>query len=226
MYFINSFFVNFALLLFHMKKLITLCGLISLAISGLAQSDYADSSKAPARRPAVSDRISLSLYTGAGVGFTGKSVTTSATYLAPVIGYRFTPKFKLNAGFLHYNINGNAFVNRGFANNPNAESRNAFSGNLILAEGQYACNPRTTVSGGVLYNIPALSAKHVNYRGATLGLDYKVTPHTTFSIRTTLIQGSGFQPYEHSMFGTNPMSPAGMMMTNPFQLNNTSPFNF
>lgn len=226
MYFINCFFVNFALLLFHMKKLITLCGFVSLTISGLAQADYADSSKAPAHRQTVADRISVSLYTGAGVGFSGKSAVTSTTYLAPVIGYRFTPKFKLNVGLLHYNINGNTFVNSAFTNNRFPENRYAFSGNLLMLEGQYAISPRTTVSGGVLYNVPSFSAKQANYKGATLGLDYKVTPHTTFSIRTTIIQGNGYQqPYERSLFGTNPMSPAGMMMANPFQMN-TSPFSF
>ena len=228
MYFINCFFVNFALLLFHMKKLITLFSFVSLAVSGWAQSDYADSTKAIAHRQTVADRINVSVYTGAGVGFIGKSAVSSSTYFAPVVGYRFTPKFKLNMGLLHYNINGNTFINRALTNNHFPENRYAASGNLLLLEGQYALNHRTIVSGAVLYNVPSFSGKQGNYKGATFGLDYKVTPHTTFSIRTTVIQGNGnLQPYERSMFGTNPtMSPAGlMMMGSPFNMT-SSPFSF
>lgn len=228
MYFINCFFVNFALLLFHMKKLITLCCFVCLAISAFAQADHADSSRAFAPHQKMADRISVSLSAGAGVGFTGKSAVSSATYIAPSIGYRFTPQFKLNMGLLHYNIQGNAFINGTPANNHFPENRYAISGNLLMLEGQYGINDRTTVSGGVLYNVPALPSKQTNFKGATLGLDYKVTPHTTFSIRTTVIQGNGYQPaYERSPFGTNPMSPAGMF-NNPFYMSSShmSPFNF
>lgn len=219
MYFINSFLVNFALLLFHMKKLITLYCIVYAAISAIAQTGGSDSSKANSLPRTVSERISGAVYTGTGVGFSGRSATSSFTYIAPVIGYKFSPKFKLNVGFLRYNINGTPFANAS-APNRSSERRFSNSGNLLQVEGQYALNSKTLVSGGVLYSM-AQSSKQTTYKGVMLGVDYKVAPHTTFSIRTTVIQGNGYRPsYEQTPFSANPLLPA-----NPFPMN-MSPFNF
>lgn len=223
MYFINSFLVNFALLLFHMKKLITLCCLTLSVVSGSAQT-APDSSQTLVHSKLKDNRINVSVQTGAAVGFAGKSAVSSGIYLAPVIGYRVTSRFKFNMGLMHYNINSNSLMNGMLMNSSFRENHRPSSGNLLMLEGQYAFNTKTIVSGGVLYSTSSLIPGKSTYKGAMFGVDYKVSPQTTFSIRTTIIQGNGFHP-EYAPF-TNPMSPANVW-SNPFYMQSgMSPFNF
>ncbi len=202
-----------------MKKLITSVCLFYVALSAIGQVDDMDYSKNGSRKN-VTDRITASVSMGAMTGFSKRSSTYSysynSTYIAPAIGYQLTKKFTLNAGFIHYTIH-NPFLNE-LQHNTNIP----YSGNLIQIEGNYQFNERMTVSGGILYNIRPGLSKQTNYKAATLGLDYKVAPHTTFSIRTTVIQGNSFVPNEQGPFNKAGFFPAGRMY-DPFY---NSPFNF
>lgn len=203
----------------NMKKLITSGFLFILAISGMAQENVDILYKKPVTHPTVSDRISASIFMGAAVSATNLKFApvTSSTYIAPLIGYRLTEKFKLNVGVIHYTVNGNSYVPITLGENKYPSGRQQFSGNLFTLEGQYKLNKQLMLSGNVMYDANPLLNKQHSFKAASLGLDYKVSTHTTLSVKTTIMQGNGY----------NQMPPMGTRspLFNSFPTN-VSPANF
>src|SRR3989344_4404329 len=189
-----------------MKKLITFT--LFLFGAGLIQAqsttdEYYDPSKP---KLLSTDRVSASISAGAGVSFLGSSKNTAfTTFIAPKIGYQLTEKFKLNVGLMHYSITGNTFMpinqNEALFNSTN-KSR---AGNLLFVEGQYQLNKRVAVSGAVMYDANNFANKQNNFKAISVGMDYKVSKHSTLSFRTVVSQGNS--PYLNGGFGgqTNPM---------------------
>lgn len=201
----------------NMKKLITFVYLIFTVVSGIAQVDSTDYAKKETPHKSAADRVSASINMGTGVAFTNSRPSSAALgiYIAPVIGYQLTQKFKLNFAFVHYYVNGGSYINNGSRDNLFLYGSPAtYSGNLVQLGGQYQVNPKTMLSGGVLYNLNTVPSTQNNYKGATLGIDYKLTPHSIISVRTTVIQGNTCpQPYLNDPFGQNQMAPFGPRST-------------
>jgi hypothetical protein len=208
-----------------MKKLITSGFLFIIAVSGMAQEDKDDFYKKPLSHSVISDRISASLFMGAAVTATNfrSAPVTSSTYIAPCIGYRFTEKFKLNVGVLHYTVNGDSYVPIISGENKFPTGRQYYSGNLFTLEGQYKLNNQLILSGDLMYDANPLLNKQHTFKAASLGLDYKVSDHTTLSVKTAIIQSNGY----NSPFGMNQMPPMGTRSTlfNTYPTN-VSPANF
>jgi hypothetical protein len=197
-----------------MKKLITPILFLFCVSATVAQTattdDYYNSSNGSSKLKLLSpDRVSASMSAGAGVSFLNSSKSTAyTTFIAPKIGYQLTPKFKLNIGLMHYTMTGNTFMmmNRNEAlYNPNNA---AVSGNLLFVEGQYQLSKRLIMSGAVMYDANGFNAnKQDNYKAASLGLDYKVSEHSSIGFRATISQGNGnyysnpVNPYAPSSFG-------------------------
>jgi hypothetical protein len=213
-----------------MKKLITSGFLFILAFSGIAQDNKEDFYKKPLAHSAISDRITASVCMGAAVSTTNfkSAPVTSATYIAPFIGYRLTEKFKLNIGVMHYTVNGNAYVPITLGENKFPNGRQNYSGNIFTLQGQYKLTNKLILSGDLLYDAnPLLNNQH-SFKAAALGLDYKVSNHATLSVKTAIIQSNGYNsPYSNSPFNAGPMSPMGMGPTlfNTYPTN-VSPGNF
>src|SRR3989304_2875375 len=123
-----------------MKKLITsililYCSSVIVAQTS-AEDDYFSKPKITS-----TDKISTSITAGGGFSFlnaTNSSLYT--TFIAPKIGYRITPKFKLNIGLMHYSASGNSFLqlNRdGYILNT---GNKPVSGSLIFVAGNYQLN--------------------------------------------------------------------------------------
>ena len=172
-----------------MKKLITLSFCL-LVVSLMAQTSGDDYYGAKPKLLSK-DRVSASISAGAGVSFLNNSKNTIyTTFIAPKIGYQITNKFKLNIGLMHYTVTGNTFMplnqNEGFINNTNK----SISGNLIFAEGQYQLNKRTVVSGAVMMDANNYTLKNSNFKAASVGIDYKVSKHSTIGFKATVSQGS------------------------------------
>ncbi|HSH64612.1 MAG TPA: hypothetical protein VLB84_02170 [Bacteroidia bacterium] len=209
-----------------MKKLITLFYLFFIAISGIAQVDSTDYSKKNLKHNTAAERVSASVSMGTGMIFSKSAPTAVSTYIAPSIGYRVTKKINLSVGIVHYSINGNSFINRGLNDYRFARNTNYISGNLIQFQGHYQMNEKTLVSGSVLYDMNSFSPTKQSYKGASIGLDYKLTPHTTFSVRTTVIQGNGYNnPFSLNPIGTSAAGLHPMNAFNPYP-SYVSPFNF
>jgi hypothetical protein len=168
------------------------------------------------------DKVHASVSIGAGVSFLGTTKnTTYTTFVAPKIGYQLTNKFRLNVGLMHYTMTGNTFMplnqNESLLNN-NSKS---VSGNLLFVEGQYLLNKRLTLSGAVLYGTNNLSvtSRQNNYKAASIGLDYKVTEHSSIGIRATLSEGSNnyYMNSRTGKFDYNPYSPGSLMQNTMFE---------
>lgn len=189
-----------------MKKLITFT-LFLVSASFLGAQVVTDDYFNPSKPKLLSkDRVSASISAGAGVSFLGSSKNTAfTTYIAPKIGYQLTEKFKLNIGLMHYSITGNTFMplNQNEAlYNPNNQKR---TGNLLFVEGQYQLNKRVAVFGAVMYDANNFADRQNNFKAVSVGMDYKVSKHSTLSFRTQISQGNS--SYMNGGFGgqTNPM---------------------
>lgn len=213
-----------------MKKLITSGFLLTFAISGVAQENKDDFYKKTPAHSAAADRITTSVCMGAAVTSAGfKSFpATSSTYVAPYVAYRFSEKFQLNLGVTHYTVNGNSYAPITLAENKYPTGRQSYSGNLFALEGQYKLTNQLVLSGDLMYDANPLLNRQHSFKAASLGLDYKVSPHTTLSVKTAIIQSNGYpSPYSNSLFGATPLPVMGM---SPMPFNtyptNVSPSNF
>ncbi len=184
-----------------MKKLITFTlFLVSASFLG-AQSttdDYFTTSKP---KLLSRDRVSTSVSVGAGLSFFGSSKNTAfTTFIAPKIGYQMTNKFKLNLGLMYYSITGNTFMpmnqNEALFNSSNKTR----TGNLLFVEGQYQLNKRIAVSGAVMYDANNFPNKQSNYKAVALGMDYKVSKHSSIGFKAIISQGEN--PYYNTHIGT------------------------
>lgn len=184
-----------------MKKLITFtlisfCG--SIIVAQNPSEDYYNASKSMLL---AKDRVSTSFSAGAGLSFIENSKNTAFTsFIAPKIGYQLNNKFKLNVGLMHYSITGNTFMpvnqNEAFINSGNRTR----SGNILFVEGQYDLNKRVSLTGSVMYDANNFNNKQSNYKAVALGLDYKVSKHSTIGFQAIFSQGES--PYYNSHNGS------------------------
>ena len=176
-----------------MRKLITpvlflFC--VSITVAQTTSEDYYNPSKP---KLSAQDRVSASMTMGAGVSFLNSTKNAAyTTFVAPKIGYQLTPKFKLNVGLMHYTATGNTFMwmnrNEAIYN----ASNKTVSGNLLFVEGQYQLGKRMIMSGAMMYDANGFNAnKQNNYKAASLGLEYKVTEHSSIRFQTTISNGQG-----------------------------------
>jgi len=170
-----------------MKKLITLV-LILFCTTAIVAQTLTDDYYRPSKSNFLSkERVSGSISMGAGLSFLNSTKNSAyTTFIAPKIGYQLTNKFKLNLGLMHYTITGNTFMS---LNRNEALINNSVSGNLLFIEGQYQLNKRLIMSGAVMYDANTF-AKNNSFKAASLGLDYKLSNHSTIGIKATVSQGS------------------------------------
>lgn len=197
-----------------MKKLITSSLLLFCVTILFSQTnnndDYYETAKP---KISIQDRVTTSIEMGAGFSVFNKSNTGITTFVAPKISYLLTPKFKLNVGLIHYSMTGNTFMplnyNEGFINC----SSNAITGNLVFVGGEYQLNKRWIASGAVMADVNSFSNNKINSKAAQVGLEYKVTEHSSIKVTATMGQGQGnyyntnnaqslFPFTENNMFGT------------------------
>jgi hypothetical protein len=175
----------------NMKKLITSALFLVCACMSIAQTTT-DDYFTPSKPKLISkDRVFTSISAGASVSFLNSSKTSAfTTFIAPKIGYQLTTKFRLNVGLLHYSIAGNTMMPLNQQETLFNTNNKTISGNLLFVEGQYQLNKRLLVSGAILYNANSFTLnKKNNYKAATVGLEYKVTKHSSIKFETTVSQG-------------------------------------
>ncbi|MGZ4034373.1 MAG: hypothetical protein ACXVNN_03075 [Bacteroidia bacterium] len=187
-----------------MKKLITSTLFLFCASLIIAQTATDDYYQKPNTNFLSKDKVSGSISMGTGFSFFNSSKNGAfTTFIAPKIGYQLTKKFKLNVGLMHYTMTGNAFMplnqNEALLNNSNK----SISGNLLFVEGQYQLNKKLMMSGSVMYNATPSINKNNNFKAVAIGMDYKLTEHTSIGIRASISQGNNSPYYNNRMGGTN-----------------------
>jgi hypothetical protein len=174
-----------------MKQLITSIGVLLITLSGTAQSDTSKNSFVNNSPKTMLNRVQAVVSTGGGVSFSNSRSASTFTYIAPSLHYQVGPKFKINAGFLHYNVNGSSFITKGPGDNNYPNTNKMYSGNLIQLGGLYELNERLTFSGSMMYQVSPLNAnKKIKPSATSLGLDYKINPHATLSFKANIVDNS------------------------------------
>lgn len=159
------------------------------ALCASAQTDdYYTASKPKTK---LEDRISGSVTAGTGITFWGNSKNTAvSTFIAPKFNYKVSEKFYLTAGLMHYTLGPNNYYpisnSESLINHSNRNS----SGNLVLAGAEYQLNKKVIVSGAFMTDVNSIRNTKDNYKALSLGMDYKVSPHSSIGLRATVSQGS------------------------------------
>ncbi|MBA3706105.1 MAG: hypothetical protein H0W84_09460, partial [Bacteroidetes bacterium] len=165
-----------------MKKLISSILFLFCVSAMMAQTSTVDYYQPSKQKLLSKDRVSASISMGAGVSFLNSSRNAAyTTFIAPQIAYQLNSKFKLNIGLMHYSLTGNSVMMN------NNETNKSVSGNLLFVGGQYQLNKRLIMSGAVMTDVNNFNR---NLKAASLGLDYKVSEHSTIGIRATVLQGN------------------------------------
>lgn len=191
-----------------MKKLAFLFTLFSAALCAQTQNNADDYFAGTASKPKLlsAERVSASITAGAGISFlnTGKT-STYTTFIAPKVAYQLTNKFSLTLGMMHYSSTGNAFYPNGSEGCFGPTKRN-ITGNLVMVGGDYLLTKKLTISGVVMTDVNSFN-KQNNFKAASLGLDYKLSNHSSIGIRATVSQGNQdylFNP-SRGTYDYNPM---------------------
>lgn len=144
------------------------------------------------------DRLSFSVDFGVGVG-TGR-FSSGYAYIAPFLGYRISPRFRLDAGAMYIqSLNG-------------MSSYGCFgpctrSALTLFVRGNYLMTERLMISGSVyktfdLNQQPLTdfnsNRQQFNNYGFSVGFDYKISEHMTIGAGVSVSDGS-----------YNPMVPSG-----------------
>ncbi len=174
-----------------MKKLITpiliLCCSSVIVAQTTTEDDYFSKPKT-----SVKDKITTSVMAGTGVSFLNSSKSAVfSSFIAPKIGYQVTPKFNLNVGLMHYSASGNTFMQLSPNESVLNTSNKPISGNLVFVGGNYLLNPRLIMSGAVMMDANNMSTKQNNFKAALVGLEYKVTEHSSIGFKAYISQGNG-----------------------------------
>ena len=185
-----------------MKKLITSVFILICTSVVVAQNVNDDYYHAPKSNFLSKDKVSGSMSMGAGVSFLNSTKSSAyTTFIAPKIGYQLSNKFKLNLGLMHYSIAGNTFMgmnqNEALYNNRNK----TITGNLLFVEGQYQLNKKVLLSGAVMMDANNFSNKQANFKAISMGMDYKVSEHSSIGFRASISEGTN-SPYYNTHMGT------------------------
>jgi len=161
-----------------------------LSMASIAQStdDYYSPVKPKLQ---VKDRISTSVMMGTQVSFLNNSKSSAvSTFIAPALHYKLSEKFTLNAGLLHYQVSPMTAVAISHDETLLNKGQRMHSGNLVFAGGAYQLNKKLSVNGAVMMDVNSLNNRQNNYKAASLGMDYKVSAHSSIGFRATVSQGS------------------------------------
>lgn len=183
-----------------MRKLIT--SAFILLFSGVVSAQDSDYVRPQQPKLLSTDRVSATITAGAGVSFLNSSTPAYGTFVAPKINYQLSPKFQLQLGFMHYELSGAAFYPLNSSEALINRSNKAVSGNLMMVGGNYQLNKKVGINGSVMLDVTGNNSNNA-FKAASLGLDYKVSEHSTISVQTILSGGNG--NYYNNPF----MNPAG-----------------
>jgi hypothetical protein len=173
-----------------------LFSVLSLATIAQSTDDYYSPAKPKLQ---VKDRISTSVVLGTQVSFLNNSKTSAvSTFIAPALNYKISQKFTLNAGLIHYQVSPMTAVAISHNETLLNKDQRMHSGNLVFAGGTYQLNKKLSVNGAVMMDANSLNNRQNNYKAASLGMDYKISEHSSIGFKATVSQGSTDYDYNPS----------------------------
>ncbi|MDF2438107.1 MAG: hypothetical protein K0Q95_2483 [Bacteroidota bacterium] len=162
--------------------------LILIAVLDLSAQE--DDYNRPKSKLKPADRISASVSAGTSVSFSRNTTGSSfSTFIAPTLKYKLTERFSVTGGLFHYNLAPNSiYSNRteSIMNNTRVNS----SGNLVFAGAEYKLNKKLLLSGAMMVDAQNKTLNRNNYKALSLGMDYKLSEHSSIGFRATVSEGS------------------------------------
>lgn len=203
-----------------MKKLLLFLITIACIAGANAQSkgyDDNDTITLPGfqtAKPTVKDRVHFGVSMGTSVSFARGQDAVMGHFIAPTLSYQVNNRFTLTGGIgIQYNSLNNPWT---YGNGESGSSMMLMRPRmqtLMFVRGEYALNPKLTLTGSVFANtaafdIPGLNPQtyNLNNYGASGGFWYKINDKASFGAEVQLIRGKNpyRDPYQRNM-------PGGMM---------------
>jgi len=170
-----------------MKRLVSVVILFTIIInSSVAQHEL----KSGMPSDSISQKkLSYSLKMGTSYITSSHKNEMFSTYVSPEMNYQLTSKFSLNAGIMFMSSS------IGIVQSRNSDIYQSgiyqpFTGTIVYAGGSYQLNDRITLNGTAYTQLsnPMLqkgfaNSNQNNIKGVGLGIDYKLTEHSSFSIQ-------------------------------------------
>jgi len=153
-----------------------------------------------------SNPISFHLLAGTSfiTGFQNRGSALS-TFITPQFSYPLSKRFTIDAGFAIVNTSFNANFS-GNNETPKKSFANNYTSTLIYAGGKYFLNERFTLSGQAYTQVGAFENNDYqkkklnnNIKGATFGVDYKITENSSIGIH--LNYSNGNSPFYNNSYG-------------------------
>jgi hypothetical protein len=197
-----------------MKQTGTLLLLFSLSLSMKAQEVASPDTTAfrnDALTHKVSNKFSYAMSTGTSFSYAPGFASGTSVYLAPQFRWNFSPKLKVDAGFV---MAQNRMNFQDKQNSVIVRTPQTYNG-LVYATSNYAFGPRLSLSGSFEKNISTSGGAQMNqmngvsndYQSMSMGLDYKISPSVTVGVGVRMQSYSNpFYPYNSNM-GYSPFSP-------------------
>jgi len=174
-----------------MKKIIISSLFLTFSFCAIAQDATEDYYTTPLRPKAgllSQERITTSIMAGTSVSFSNNKNSSVSTFIAPKISYQLTEKFKLNLGLAHFTSHPTLLSNKSegcfTANKKNS------SADYLFVGGEYQLNKKIIVSGAIMASTNSLTVKQNNYKAVEIGMDYKVSKHSSIGIRAVVSDGN------------------------------------
>lgn len=202
--FINLYLLNFR---FMWKKLFILTIVFAWVNNLLAQDDETpviDINKTvidttPAmKKPKLSDKVDFNVSMGSSFLYAKGFGNGLATYVAPELKYKFTPRFHLNAGVMI--VNSNYMYNKylPFYQEPSVVFRSKPATSVLgYVSGDYLLSEKLTISGMVMRDLsnPQLGRYNSSISAMSLRMDYKITNNISIGAGMHMSQGGYFNSH-------------------------------
>lgn len=160
------------------------------------------------KKPELSKKIDFDLSAGTSFMYSKDFGSGTATYIAPGLKYKFTPRLNLNVGVMF--VNSNIVYNRymPFYQEPSVVFRTKPVNKILAyASADYLLSDRLTVSGSVVRDLSGSQRYGANatpsVQSMSLRMDYKLTKNISVGAGMHMSQG-GYFGTPGSNFGFNP----------------------
>lgn len=201
-----------------MKKLLFI--IIVAALSFQVTAQVAIQQKPESKtEPVTEKKVDYTFSTGTSFFTSPGNASGSSFYLAPEFKFKFSPKFKVDAGIMlmqnriNYSMPSAASTERSvvFKSGPSTDG-------VAYASGTYEANPRLSFNGSLVttFSPGGYSSQNAAWRNSfqsmSFGVNYKLTEHMSIGGGVHVIQSTGFNPYNgynymNQGFGAGAMNP-------------------
>ena len=158
------------------------------------------------KKTQTNDKIGYNLSVGTSFISAKGFGSGMASYVAPEVSYKLSPKVKINAGVMFLNSNFAVSRPRYFVNEQSVVVKTKPTNSaLAYVAGDYLVNSRLSISAMILKDV---ANNQNNFSGTTpvqsmsVHMNYKITDNITFGAGVHINQGGNFgYPYPNYNFG-------------------------